>query len=101
MFKRLIDYLFFRNYTPETDEDFDKDERDLLLEEMGKVEKSVALYSSIVRGDVNRYFRATDDKTRNTIKGEMIRTLYLMRKMYQKPKVEESKTTKIGNRYAT
>lgn len=75
-------------------EDFTPEEKDLLLSEAGKIEKLPELFRSILRGDKDRYFRVGDERSRNIIKGEFIRTLYFLRKFNPKPKIKVGKQDK-------
>lgn len=102
MIKNFIEKLFWRFHEIDlTSPGFTKEEIDLIFKDLSESEDLVNLLKGIARNDKERHFRATKDKTRNVIKGQYIRTLYLIRKMMLPKQVEGSKSKPkgFGGRY--
>ena len=77
MIKRVIQNLFWRWYEHDlSSEDFDPEEREKFFEDLKGNEDLRNLLKAILRGDKDRYFRVSNDVSRNIIRGEYIRTLY-------------------------
>lgn len=100
MIKRFFYWLFWKLYDSDIRaEDFDADETEGIFLEISMNDKFPDLLKAILKGDKTRYFRAQTEGLRNSIRGEYLRTLYLLRKIQPK-KVKGSKVeTKISGRY--
>jgi len=103
MFKEFIEKLFWKYHEIDlTSTGFTKEEIDSIFGELSENEDYINLLKGIARNDKERHFRATKDKTRDVIKGQYMRTLYLIRKILLSKQVKEldKKTNKsFGGRY--
>lgn len=104
MIKKLINWLFWKFYEADIKaEDFDNEEIEAVFLEIAMNDKFPELLKAMLKGDKTRHFRASDDKTRNIIKGEYLRTLFFYKKV--KPtniKITKDKSKgspKFGGRY--
>ena len=98
MFNHLIDYLYWKQYSKDVkSEDFIKEERDMIFADLEGNEDFKNLLRSIISGDKNRYFRVSDDKSRNIIRGEYLRTLWFLKEITKtsEPKVGKKSNTKM------
>ena len=106
MIKRFIYWLFFKFYEADIKaEDFDDEEKEGIFLEIALNDKFPELLKAMLKGDKTRYFRANDDKSRNVIRGEYLRTLYLYKKIKPKTirniKLKRSNNSKFGGRYGS
>ena len=109
MFFKIIESIFYRHYEPKVKktEDFPPDEESLVLGDLGENEDFKSLLRFYTKRDKNRYFGAGDERTRNVIRGQYIRTLYILKGIIRNSpdkKAEGEKknlNTKISGRYAT
>ncbi len=102
MIKEFIEKLFWRYHEIDLKSTgFTKEEIELIFKDLSENEDIINLFKGIARNDKERHFRATKDKTRDTIKGQYIRTLYFIRKMMSPKQVEDSKSKPkgFGGRY--
>ena len=102
MIKEFIEKLFWRYHEIDlTSYGFTKEEADIIFKDLSENEDLINLLKSIAKNDKERYFRASKDKTRDTIKGQYIRILYLIRKIMVEKQVEGSKpkAKDFGGRY--
>lgn len=95
--QEVVERLFFYFQQPELQSDkLDKRTLEMILADAGKDEKFVEALKAIAKGDRLRYFRAMNDAQRERIKGEYLRTLFLIQGMEKK---KSKINTKIANRY--
>lgn len=83
-------YGFFRK--PElSGKDFEDFEEDAIYKTLSADEDWEKLLRFYIFRDKERYFKAPDDRTRNIIRGQIIRTYYIIRK------IRENKKQKVGS----
>lgn len=106
MIKKLINYLFWKIYEADIKaEDFDNEEIEGTFLEISMNDKFPELLKAILKGDKTRYFKATDDRSRDIIRGEYLRALYFYRKIKPIGKKKKSERSvekyKFGGRYGS
>lgn len=110
MFKKLITTLFWKYCTPKDEEvRLMDDQVEAMFKSLGGETDLISFLKALLKMDKSRYFGAIDDKSRYIIKGEYLRTLYLLRQVQPKEAKESKKTkpkveavdTKIAGRYGS
>lgn len=102
MIKKLITRLFWKLHKPDWDTTlFPMESANAIFDELKAVEKLPEFLKTLLKADRIRYFSAPDDKSRDIIKGEYIRTMYLLKSL--RSEVDEVKpiNQKISGRYGS
>lgn len=97
--KKIGEKLFWKFHKPDWDTSiFPMEVSDVLFIELRKVEHLPEFLRTLLKADRIRYFNAPDDKSRDIIKGEYIRTMYLLKSLKSE---DESKpiNQRISGRY--
>ena len=81
MFDELIEWLFWKSYKSNLNvESFTDKETDRITKDMGRVADAKELFKAMIAGDKIRYFYARPER-QERIKGEYLRTLYILKSM--------------------
>src|SRR3990167_3872793 len=87
MIKKFIEYLYFRFVGAPRSEKFSLEEEKLIWER-GERETQIEVLRFYLDRDRNRYFIAPDEKTRLLIRGQYLRTNYVLNLMLPAKKMK-------------
>jgi len=102
MIKRIIEQLFWWYHTNEIESvDFDKEAKEGVYRYLASDEDVYTFLKSVAAGDKTRYFNAMDDASRQRIRGEYLRTRFLMNQILKQRDKDKpgSAGNKFGGRY--
>ena len=103
MIKRLIAFIFWWYYESEVSADTcSKEERESIYALLASDPDIAKFLRAVAHGDKTRYFHAKTQAERNKIKGEYIRTMFLVKQIDSHKKVIDKAVGKsiLGGRYS-
>lgn len=100
LIKRIVNRLFWLyNGTEYISDSIDKEEVDGLFAVITQDDVAKRFFKNLIKQDKERYFLASDDIQRATIKGQIIRSMSILRKISKYDEDKDGVKRKIGGRY--
>ena len=100
LIKRIVNRLFWLyNDTFDFSNDIDKEEIDGLFSVLAKDDVAKRFFKSLIAKDKERYFLVNSDEQRALLKGQITRSLSILRKLSKYEEQKDGVERKVGGRY--